>query len=151
MFSCSIQCHFLRSSWCVLQVYNYTHVSLLENYAVHVYLCSNSSAGDDKLSDAEQKILGAKVTRLNFSELYQHLNAASILQQMVDRQVILLAKKVDAEAYSHKFAQNTVAIEGMLSINIPSTFLLGLCDILEATDTSKQRSLAAKLRSGINH
>ena len=95
--------------------------------------------------------MGAKVTRLNFSELYQHLNAASILQQMVDRQVILLAKKVDAEAYSHKFAQNTVAIEGMLSINIPSTFLLGLCDILEATDTSKQRSLAAKLRSGINH
>ena len=92
------------------------------------------------------------MTRLNFSELYQHLNAASILQQMVDIQVILPAKKVDAEAYSHKFAQNTVVIGSIFSTTSkPSTFLLDLCDVLEATGTSEQRCLAAKLRSGINH
>ena len=94
-------------------------------------------------------MLGAKVIRLNMSELYQHLNAESILQQMVDRQLILPAKKEDAETYNHKYAQNLVAVAGLLTIESPPTFLLGLCDVLEATGLSCQMKLALKLRSGM--
>ena len=95
-------------------------------------------------------MLGAKVIRLNTSELYQHLNAKSILQQMVDRQLILPAKKEDAETYSHKYAQNLVAAaEILLTMESPATFLLGLCDVLEATGLSHQMKLALKLRSGM--
>ena len=88
------------------------------------------------------------MARLNLSELFQHLNAASILQQMVDRQLITPAKKVEVEAYSHKYAQNIVAAVGLFNMESPPTFLLGLCDVLEATGTSQQRNLAMKLRSG---
>ena len=101
------------------------------------------------MSDVEQRILSAKVTRLNISELYQYLNAESILQQMVDRQLILPAKMTDAVAYTHKYAQNSVAIEALFPTTNPATFLLCLCDVLEATGNSQQLNLATKLRSGI--
>ena len=94
-------------------------------------------------------MLGAKVIRLNMSELYQHLNAESILQQMVDRQLILPAKKEDAEIYNHKYAQNLVATGVLFEKESPPTFLLSLCDVLEATGISRQMKLALKLRSGM--
>ena len=93
--------------------------------------------------------LGAKVIRLNMSELYQHLNVKSILQQMVDRQLILPAKKGDVEAYSHNYAQNLVATRAILERKGPLAFLSSLCHVLEATDLSCQKKLALKLRSGV--
>lgn len=100
------------------------------------------------MSDVEQDILGARVTRLNFSELYQHLNAVSLLEQMVERQLILPSIKEDAEKYSDNYAKNVLVTIGFFSTNSPPTFLLDLCEILEVKDTCQQRSLAAKLRSG---
>ena len=91
-------------------------------------------------------MLSAKVARLNISELYQYLSAESILQQMVDRQLILPEKKEDAVLYSHKYAQNSVAVGALFST---ATFLLSLCDVLEATGNSQQLKLATKLRSGM--
>ena len=95
-------------------------------------------------------MLSSKVARLNISELYQYLNAESILQQMVDRQLVRPAKKEDAVVYSHKYAQNSVAMEALfLTTTNPPTFLLSLCDVLEATGNSQQLKLAIKLRSGM--
>ena len=105
-------------------------------------------SGNSELSDVEKSMLSSKVMRINTSELYQHLNAKSILQQMVDRQLILPAKKEDAETYSHKYAQNLVAMGALFTMESPPTFLLSLCDILDATDLSCQQKLALKLRSG---
>ena len=104
--------------------------------------------GNDELSDAEERMLGAKVTRLNFSELYQHLNAASVLQQLVDRQLLSPAKKTDAESYRQIYVQNHVSIAGLFTMDNPPSFLLHLCDILEASCTGEHSTLAAKLRSG---
>ena len=94
-------------------------------------------------------MLGAKVMRINTSELYQHLNAKSILQQMVDRQLFLPENKEDVETNSHKYAQNLIAMGALFSMECPPTFLLSLCDILRVTDLSCQQKLALKLRSGI--
>ena len=106
--------------------------------------------GHGKPSDVEQKILSSKVTRLNISELYQHLNAESILQQMVDRQLILPANREDTIAYTHKYAQNSVAIKALFStVTNPPMFLLSLCDVLETTGNSHQLKLATKLRLGM--
>ena len=95
-------------------------------------------------------MLSSKVARLNISELYQYLNAESILQQMVDRQLILPANMTDAVAYTHKYAQNSVAMKALfITTTNPPTFLLNLCDVLEATRNSQQLNLATKLRSGM--
>ena len=121
-------------------------VNLREVYTCTIVL-TFSFTGE---SDVEQTMLSSKVTRLNISELYQHLNAESILQLMVDRRLILPAKKEDAVVYSHKYAQNSVAIEALFSTPTnPAKFLLSLCDVLEATGNSQQLTLATKLRSGM--
>ena len=91
------------------------------------------------------------MTRLNISELYQHLRAESILQQMVDRQLILPTNKENTVAYSHKYAQNCVATSALFTtLSSPPTFLPSLCDVLEAAGNSQQHNLAAILRSGIS-
>ena len=90
------------------------------------------------------------VIRLNISELYQHLSAESILQQLLGRQLIPSAKKEDVVAYTHKYAQNCVAISACFPIASPPTFLLSLCDVLVATGNSQQLNLATKLRSGMS-
>ena len=95
-------------------------------------------------------MLSAKVARLNISELYQYLNAESILQQMVDRQLILPETMTDAVAYTHKYAKNSVAILALFTtLSSPPTFLMHLCDVLEVTGNSQQLKLATKLRSGM--
>ena len=95
-------------------------------------------------------MLSAKVIRLNLSELYQHLNAESILQQMVDCQLIQPGKMKDVKAYDSKYAQNLSAATALFStVKISPTFLLHLCDILDDGGTSQQRNLTQKLRSGL--
>ena len=97
-------------------------------------------------SDAEQKKLGAKVVRLNFSELYQHLNVASLLEQLVDEGLITPAKRKEVDAYSGKvYAQNTAAVRAIFSSSPPPTFFLQLCDILEAS--TQHSRFATKLQS----
>ena len=108
-----------------------------------------STVGDDEVLNAEQRILSAKVIRLNLSELYQYLNAASILQQMVDGKLIQPQKKNDAESYSSKYPQNHVATMALFNMESPSTFLFHLCDILDPVGVSQQRELALKLRAGL--
>ena len=94
-------------------------------------------------------MLSAKVIRLNLSELYQHLNAGSILQQMVDGQLIQQGNMKDAEAYDSKYAQNLSASLVLFSKKSPPTFLLDMCDILNDEGTLQQRNLTLKLRSGL--
>ena len=94
-------------------------------------------------------MLGAKVLRLNLSEVYQYLNAKSILHEMVERKLITPQQKGSAEAYSSTYAQNISAGVALFNKESPPTFALDLCNILEATDCPKKRKLAMKLRSGI--
>ena len=98
---------------------------------------------------AEQRMLGAKVLRLNLSEVYQYLNAKSILHEMVERKLITSQQKGNAEAYSSTYAQNISAGVALFNKESPPTFSLDMCNILEATDCPEQRKLAIKLRSGI--
>ena len=92
----------------------------------------------------EQRIVSAKVIRLNLSELYQHLNAGSILQQMVDGQLIQPGKMKD----NSKYAKNLSASLALFSTESPPTVLLDLCTALVTSGTSQQTKLALKLRSG---
>ena len=93
-------------------------------------------------------MLSAKVIRLNLSELYQHLNAGSILQQMVDGQLIQQGNMKDAEAYDSKYVQNLSVSLALFLRESPPTVLLDLCTVLDTSGTSQQTKLAVKLRSG---
>ena len=105
---------------------------------------------DEGAMVAERKMLGAKVLRLNLSEVYQYLNAKSILHEMVERKLITSQQKGNAEAYSSTYAQNISAgVALFFNTGSPPTFALDLCSILEATDCQGRRKLAMKLRSGI--
>ena len=104
---------------------------------------------DDGLIAAQERMLRSKVLRLNLSELYQHLNAGSILQQMVEAQLIQPGKKKDAEAYDSKYAQNLSASLALFSTESPPTAVLDLCNLLDTSETLQQRNLAIKLREGI--
>ena len=101
------------------------------------------------LTDVEQRILAFKVLRLNTSELYQHFNAASILQQLVDEKIVPPQFKEMAILYAEKYAKNMAAFSAMFSSGLesPQTLLLSLCDKFEATGTPEQQCLATKLRS----
>ena len=94
-------------------------------------------------------MLGAKVLRLNLSEVCQYLHAKSILHEMVERKLITPQQKGSAEAYSSTYAQNISAGVALFNKESPPTFALDMCNILEATDCPEQRKLAIKLRSGI--
>ena len=94
-------------------------------------------------------MLSSKVLRINLSEVYQSLNAQSILSEMVERKLIQPQKRGEAEGYSSKYAQNISAGVALFTMEIPPTFALDLSNILEATDCPKQRKLAVKLRSGL--
>ncbi|CAI8053192.1 Ankyrin repeat, PH and SEC7 domain containing protein secG [Geodia barretti] len=96
-------------------------------------------------------MLGAKVLRLNLSEVCQYLNAKSILHEMVERKLITSQQKGNAEAYSSTYAQNISAGVALFNKESPPTFALDLCNILEATDCPKKRKLAMKLRSDHNN
>ena len=94
-------------------------------------------------------MISAKVLRINLSEVYQSLNAQSILSEMVERKLIQPQKRGEAESYSSKYAQNISAGVTLFNKKSPPTFALDLCNILEVTDCPKQRKLAVKLRSGL--
>ena len=99
---------------------------------------------------AEQRKLSAKVLRLYFSEMFQYLNAQSILNEIVDKKLIGPQNKGEVECYTSKYAKNISAGMAMFSTMESSpTFLLSLCDILEGTDCPDQMKLALMLRSGM--
>ena len=104
----------------------------------------------NELTDVEQRILALKVLRLNMSELYQHFNAASILQQMVDEKIVPQKLEKKAITYSEKYAQNMAAASeiSFSRLESPLAFLMSLCDKFEVTGTPEQQHLATKLRSG---
>ena len=110
-----------------------------------------SSGDDDKkmLSDAEQRKLGAKVLRLHFSELYQHLNAASLLGQLVERKIITPEKRKEIEKYTHKYAQNHLTTSALFIHPITPAVALDLCEILDRYPDCA--AIAAILRSGKNN
>ena len=99
---------------------------------------------------AKQDMLCTRVLRLNLSEVFQHLNAQPILDEMVDKKLIKPQKKGEVESYSSKYAQNiSASIAMFFTLESPPTFLLSLCDILEGTDCPHQMKLAVNLRSGM--
>ena len=103
---------------------------------------------DEGLIVAKQRMSKARVLRLNFSEVYQYLNAESILHEMVGRKLITSQQKEYAESCNSKYAQNISAAVALLDGRVPPTVLYDMCDILEATDSPEQSKLAMKLRSG---
>ena len=107
------------------------------------------SVEDEELFGFEQLILSAKVSRLNLSEVYQYLNAESIFHEMVERKLITPQQKENAEFCNSKYAQNISAAVDLFEMNNPLTFLLDLCNILEATQSPDHRKLAMKFRSGM--
>ena len=115
---------------------------------MYSYTCVYVSVGNDELTDVEQKILACKVLRLNISELYQHFNAASILQQMEDEEIVPPTLKEKALLYAEKYAKNMAAFSAIFSSGLVSqTLLLSLCGKCEITGTPEQQRLATKLRS----
>ena len=104
---------------------------------------------DERVLVAQQRMFGLKALRLSLSEVYQNLNAQSILQEMVEGKLIQPQDKRAAEAYSSEYAQNISAGVALFNMQGPSTFLLALCSILESRDCPKQRKLAMTLRSGM--
>ena len=104
---------------------------------------------DERLIVAERDIFGAKVLRLNISEIYQCLHAQSLLKELVKKGLILPQTKKEAESYTSKYAQNIIAGVGLLSMYSPPKFLQGLFDTLEAVDAPEQKKLTMKLKSGI--
>ena len=104
---------------------------------------------DERVLVAQQRMFGAKALRLSLSEVYQNLNAQSILQEMVEGKLIQPQDKRDAEAYSSEYAQNISAWVALFHRQGPATVLLALCSILESRDSPKQRKLAMSLRSGM--
>ena len=93
-------------------------------------------------------MLSSKVLRLNLSEVYQYLNAESILHEMVERKLITPQQKENAESCNSKYAQNISAGAALFEMNSPPTVMLDLYNILEATQCPNHRKLAVKLRSG---
>ena len=104
---------------------------------------------DERVLVAQQNMFGAKVLRLSLTEVYQNLNAQSILQEMVEGKLIQPQHKGAAEAYSSEYAQNISAGVTLFNMRSPATFLFALCSILKSRDSPKQRKLAMTLRSGI--
>ena len=104
---------------------------------------------DERVLVAQQNMFGAMALRLSLSEVYQNLNAQSILQEMVEGKLIQPQNKRDAEAYSSEYAQNISAWVALFHGQGPATFLFALCSILESRDSPKQRKLAMTLRSGM--
>ena len=98
---------------------------------------------------AQQHMFAMKALRLSLSEVYQNLNAQSILQEMVEGKVIQPQNKGAAEAYSSEYAQNISAWVALFNMQSPATFLFALCSILESRDSPKQMKLAMTLRSGM--
>ena len=64
---------------------------------------------DEGVLVAQQNVFGAMALLLSLSEVYQNLNAQSILQEMVEGKLIQPQNKRDAEAYSSEYAQNISA------------------------------------------
>ena len=115
---------------------------------VYLCVCLYNIIGNDGLTDVEREIVALKVLRLNMSELYQHFNAASILQQMEDENIVPPKLKEKALSYTEKYAQNMAATCAIYSCReSPVAFLLSLCDKFKATGTPGQKYLATKLRS----
>ena len=106
---------------------------------------------DERVLVAQQAMFGAMALRLSLSEVYQNLNAQSILQEMVEGKLIQPQNKRAAEAYSSEYAQNISAWVALFNMQSPSTVLLALCSILESRDSPKQRNLAVMLRSSMAH
>ena len=104
---------------------------------------------DEGVLVAQQRMFAMKALRLSLSEVYQNLNAQSILQEMVEGKLILPQNKGAAEAYSSEYAQNISAGVALFNVQSPSTVLFALCSILESRDSPKQRKLAMTLRSGM--
>ena len=124
---------------------NYYTILLLSSLAITL-----GNDGCEGLMAPEEDMLCAKVLRLCFSEVLQYLNAQSILNEMVEKKLIEPQKRREVEVYSSRYAQNISAGVAMFfTMDIPPTFLLSLCDILEGTDCPGQMKLAVKLRSGI--
>ena len=100
---------------------------------------------DERVLVAQQAMFGAKALRLSLSEVYQNLNAQSILQEMVEG---------NSSSHSIREMLRPTALDmhrifQLFNVRSPSTFLFALCSILESRDSPKQRKLAMTLRSGM--
>ena len=101
----------------------------------------------EMISDFLQTMLSAKVIRLNYSYLYQHLVSGPILQQlMLDKCILSEATARKVELYREKNAQNAIIIDALLTWECPPGGLLKLADTLAVT--VGQEHIGQKLTKG---
>ena len=78
-----------------------------------------------------------KVIQLNLSE-YQYLNVENIIQQMVERRLIL---QKNMETCASPYVQNISAVIALIDLHMTSSpaFLFSLCEILETADPNQRK------------
>ena len=91
--------------------------------------------------------MDSKVLRLHISELYQSLNGATVLQQLVDEKLVKSDCKEAVITYDQKYAQNMVVISALFHCKSVGV-LPSLCNVLESTGSTQEQGLATLLRSG---
>ena len=75
----------------------------------------------------------ARAIRINYSLLWQHLDASKVLPKLVHKCVISEAKKNEVESYRQSRGQNAVIIDALFFVERAPEGLLAICDILQTT------------------
>ena len=126
----------------------FLHIALQQPQAPEMSETTDAPDHTEELSVADQRMLGTRVVRQNFTLLYQHLAVAGILPALVQKGVISEAKRKEVEAYNQKYARNIVIMGALFKWKSPSDWLVRLTDVLAITPS--QELVARKLRDGKN-
>ena len=101
----------------------------------------------EMIPEFTQDILSARVIRMNYSYLYQHLVSSHSLQQLLqDKCVISVATTKKVDLYRGKYAHNAIIIGALLTWECPPGGLLKLADTLAVT--IGQEHIGQKLTEG---
>ena len=78
---------------------------------------------------------------VNFSELYG-IRAASLLQQMVEKKIVLAEDKKQVEQYSQTYARDAALTSAVIN-RVTPTLLVKLCNIMKLS--TQHANIAMKL------
>ena len=126
----------------------FSHIALQQPQAPEMSEATDTPDHTKELSVADQRMLGARVVRHNFTFLYQHLAVVDTLSALVQKGVTSEAKRKEVEAYSQKYARNIVIMNALFLNECPPDGLVRLTDVLAMTPG--QELVARKLRDGKN-
>ena len=75
----------------------------------------------------------ARVIHINYSLLWQHLDASRVLPKLMEKSVISELEEKEVESYQQSHGQNAVIIDTILTVEHTTEGLLTICDTLQAT------------------